>query len=170
VLPSNALIIRRVITGETPAGEAVFSLVEDVAPQTNDLGEIFHMIWGADGELRLPVDGMPRFAPTAFPPLEGGFRVSTVELPPGYTGRNSPRARDTLRRPVSDPETGMHKTDSVDVAVVISGEVVLDQGAAGEVTLRRGDVLVQNGALHAWRNRSDESCVLVFVVLAAERG
>jgi len=35
------------------------------------------------------------------------------------------------------------------------------------VTLRPGDWVVQNGARHAWLNRSDEPCVIAAIFLGA---
>jgi uncharacterized cupin superfamily protein len=60
----------------------------------------------------------------------------------------------------------MHKTDTIDNCVVLSGEIwaVLDEG---EVLLRAGDCLVQRGTNHAWSNRSEEPCVIAFVLIAA---
>jgi quercetin dioxygenase-like cupin family protein len=60
----------------------------------------------------------------------------------------------------------MHKTVSVDYAIVISGEIwaVLDQD---EVLMRAGDVLIQRGTNHAWSNRSDKPCVMAFVLVDA---
>jgi quercetin dioxygenase-like cupin family protein len=62
----------------------------------------------------------------------------------------------------------MHKTDTVDYCVVLSGEIwaVLDES---EVLLRAGDCLVQRGTNHAWSNRSDEPCLIAFVLMAAKR-
>jgi uncharacterized cupin superfamily protein len=72
----------------------------------------------------------------------------------------------------ADPATrkhpGMHKTNTVDYCVILSGEIwaVLDES---EVLLRAGDVLVQRGTNHAWSNRTEKSCVIAFVLIAAER-
>jgi hypothetical protein len=38
------------------------------------------------------------------------------------------------------------------------------------VHLVAGDVLVQHGARHAWRNKSDQPCVLAVAVTGARRG
>jgi naringenin degradation protein FdeH len=50
--------------------------------------------------------------------------------------------------------TVMHRTRTVDYVVVIEGEIVLILEDS-EVTLRKGDVVVQRGTNHAWENRSD---------------
>ena len=58
----------------------------------------------------------------------------------------------------------MHRTDSLDYAVVLKGEIfmLLDET---EVHLRAGDVVIQRGTNHAWSNRGSESCIIAFVLL-----
>ena len=70
-------------------------------------------------------------------------------------------AQDKRRHP------GMHRTKTIDYAVVLSGEIyaVLDEG---EVLLKAGDVLVQRGTSHAWSNRSDEPARVAFVLIDGE--
>ena len=60
----------------------------------------------------------------------------------------------------------MHRTRSIDYAIVLSGEIwaIMD---VGETKLVAGDVLVQRGTNHAWANRSNAPCVVVFVLLDA---
>jgi len=60
----------------------------------------------------------------------------------------------------------MHRTDSVDYAVVLNGEItmLLDDS---EVRLEAGDVVVQRGTNHAWSNRSSEPCRIAFVLVDA---
>ena len=60
---------------------------------------------------------------------------------------------------------GMHTTDTVDFAYIISGEVWLELDDGATVHLRAGDTVVQNGTRHAWRNKGTEPCrVVVFTV------
>lgn len=58
----------------------------------------------------------------------------------------------------------MHRTETIDYVVVLSGELtlILDDS---EVVLRTGDVLVQCGTNHAWENRSDAPVIVMFVLL-----
>ena len=58
----------------------------------------------------------------------------------------------------------MHRTETIDYAIVIDGEItmLLDDS---EVVLRAGDVLVQNGTNHAWVNRSGKFCTIAFVLV-----
>jgi uncharacterized cupin superfamily protein len=61
----------------------------------------------------------------------------------------------------------MHKTRSVDYAVVMEGEIdmILDDG---EVHLASGDVMVQQGTDHAWVNRGERPCRIAFVLIDAK--
>jgi uncharacterized cupin superfamily protein len=60
----------------------------------------------------------------------------------------------------------MHRTRSVDYAVVLEGEIdmLLDDS---EVHLEAGDVLVQQGTNHAWVNRGTKPCRIAFVLIDA---
>ena len=58
----------------------------------------------------------------------------------------------------------MHRTRSVDYAIVLSGEIdmLLDDS---EVHLKAGDILVQQGTNHAWVNRGSDICRIAFVLI-----
>ena len=60
----------------------------------------------------------------------------------------------------------MHRTDSVDYAVIVKGEItmLLDDS---EVELKQGDVVIQRGTNHAWSNRSKNTCLIAFVLVDA---
>ena len=77
-----------------------------------------------------------------------GTRFVTVEFPPGDMKR-------------------MHATDTIDYLVVISGEAVFIT-ETGETRLRAGDVLVDRGVVHAWRNDTDQTCRIVNVLVPAK--
>ena len=61
----------------------------------------------------------------------------------------------------------MHRTDSVDYAVVLTGEIymMMDED---EVLLKAGDTVVQQGTNHAWSNRGSEPCQIAFILVDAE--
>jgi mannose-6-phosphate isomerase-like protein (cupin superfamily) len=65
-------------------------------------------------------------------------------------------------------EPGMHRTDTVDVVTVVSGELVAVM-ESGEAVLRPGDSIVQRGTKHAWKNRTDAPVTLVSVMMSARR-
>lgn len=59
---------------------------------------------------------------------------------------------------------GMHRTDTIDLVTVVSGELWLTVGET-EVHLRPSDCVVQLEAPHAWHNRGDQPCVYVAVTI-----
>ncbi|KAM5346500.1 hypothetical protein ACJ41O_009505 [Fusarium nematophilum] len=63
----------------------------------------------------------------------------------------------------------MHRTVSLDYCVVMSGEIVLALDGGEEKTVRRGEVIVQQGVNHRWVNRGDVPCQMVFVMIGAEK-
>ncbi len=64
----------------------------------------------------------------------------------------------------------MHTTDTVNLDVVVSGEVWLELDDGEELHLHVGDWVVQNGTRHAWRDRSSEPAVLFVTLLGVQRG
>lgn len=152
--------IRTLVTAEQPDG-AVHLQVEDTIPDT-DAAVPATVLWGWDAMPSLPIGtgylGPEHTDRPLFPPA-GGASVNVVVFPPaGAVPASS--AEDTA---------AMHRTDTVDFLFVLEGEIVLQHPGCDDVTLARGDVFVQNGALHGWLNRSDQRCVMACVVLAADR-
>lgn len=62
---------------------------------------------------------------------------------------------------------GSHRTETIDYAIVIEGEITMLL-AHEDVVLRVGDVVVQCGTDHAWVNRSDKDSLVAFVLIDAE--
>jgi quercetin dioxygenase-like cupin family protein len=62
-----------------------------------------------------------------------------------------------------------HRTDSIDYAIVVSGEMWM-QLDKEEVHLKAGDVVIQRGTIHNWANRGKEPCLMLFVLIATEGG
>ncbi len=65
--------------------------------------------------------------------------------------------------------SGYHTTQTIDYGVVVEGEMLLDLGNGREQPLRPGDVVVQVGTRHAWRNRSNRPARMFFVLIGAKR-
>jgi quercetin dioxygenase-like cupin family protein len=63
----------------------------------------------------------------------------------------------------------LHWHDTVDVQVVVSGEVVqrLDDGS--ELTMRAGDIVIETGTTHAWENRGEEPAIVAIIMYAGKR-
>jgi quercetin dioxygenase-like cupin family protein len=144
-----ALNFRRVVTGHDADGRAVVLFDEMAKNQVSARpGATASVVWTTQG---FPVDntgerddGLRRTGTT----LENGTVFRLLELAPGNSPRN-------------------HRTDSIDYAVVISGEIDMELDDT-TVHLKAGDVLVQRGTIHNWVNRGTEPCVIAFVLIAAE--
>ncbi|MFT4564930.1 MAG: hypothetical protein ACI9BW_004700 [Gammaproteobacteria bacterium] len=67
----------------------------------------------------------------------------------------------------SSDDPGMHKTDTVDYALVLNGEIwaVMD---TDERLMKAGDALIQRGTNHAWSNRTEVPCQVMFVLSGAK--
>jgi hypothetical protein len=129
-------------------------------------------LWGADATIAYPDDGAVPPPLSPFPAV-GGWRYGVVVLPPRFDPRDAaapPPDEAALGDPAvhTDAEPGMHWTETIDLEVVIRGEVVLELDDGAEKVLRTGDVIVQNGTRHRWLNRTDEPAVFVAFIVGAE--
>jgi len=67
---------------------------------------------------------------------------------------------------MEEDNPGMHTTKTIDYGIVLSGEITLELDE-GEVHLKKGDVVVQRGTRHAWRNNSLEPCKMAFILISS---
>lgn len=167
--------IRRIITGHDENGTAIVTM-DTPAPNArvrSASGLTSTLIWVEDdtpADNAGDTDKGDRESGVSPPDNGSVFRV--VEFPPEQTGDSfNNEAMKAEMGLDSDDGTvvrhpGMHRTRSVDYAIVISGEIdmLLDES---DVHLKAGDTLVQRGTNHAWANRSDEPCIIAFVLIDA---
>jgi len=66
-------------------------------------------------------------------------------------------------------EPGMHRTDSTDFGVVLSGNVAIELDDGVEVLLSPGDVVVQNGTRHRWRVVGGVPATVAAFIIGAHR-
>lgn len=144
-----ALQLRRVVTGHDATGSAVVKIDEISRNQASGRpGRSACVVWTTES---FPVDntgdedGGKRQVGTT---LKNGTVFRVVEFAPGV----SPR---------------VHRTDSIDYAVVMSGEIDMELDGS-VVHLKAGDVLVQRGTIHNWVNRGSEPCVIAFILIDAK--
>jgi mannose-6-phosphate isomerase-like protein (cupin superfamily) len=64
-------------------------------------------------------------------------------------------------------DPAMHKTNTVDYAVVFDGEIWLELDDGKTIHLKRGDLVVQNGTRHAWRNKGAKPVTMLFFLNGA---
>lgn len=141
--------LRRVVTGHDANGKATVLIDEQVTNTfSHRPGAAFSVIWSTD---TLPADNDGNEDPSGKKigtTIPGGSVFRVVSFGPGVAPRN-------------------HRTDSIDYAVVMSGEI--DMVLDGEtVHLKAGDVLVQRGTVHDWINNGSVPCVIAFALISAK--
>lgn len=171
-----AKTFRRVITGHDENGVAV--VVSD-EPATQILqrpsrpGVTLTNFWISDGT-PAEYDGAEETCTGDFilhPPRNGSvfrcveFEPEDPEVLAGLDGKAafaemgaSANIVEGARHPF------MHRTDSVDYAVILKGEIHMLMDDT-EVLVKAGDVVVQRGTNHAWSNRGTESCIIAFILI-----
>ena len=139
---------RRVVTGHDASGRAIVK-IDEIAKNlvSSRPGATSCVVWTTEG---FPADntGEEDEGLRKTGTLDNGTVFRILELAPGVSPRN-------------------HRTDSIDYAVVMSGEVDMELDDA-TVHLKAGDVLVQRGTIHNWVNRGTVPCVIAFVLIAAK--
>lgn len=63
----------------------------------------------------------------------------------------------------------MHRTVSLDYAVVLAGEIVLGLEDGQTVCVKAGEMVVQRGTLHSWTNEGHVPCRILFVLIGADK-
>jgi len=173
--------VRRVVTGHDAEGRARVVDDGDVEPIRSALmpGCAAYRLWGRDERPAFPDDGSPRPAEAYYPPRDGSrFMINVIApgdlVPPADLDEAAALAELDRLMPgaVAAMEPGipgMHRTDSIDYVLVVSGEVTLELDEGEQTVLRAGDTVVQNGTRHAWRNHGAGPCTIVGVAIGAER-
>jgi quercetin dioxygenase-like cupin family protein len=141
--------VRRVVTGHDKDGRAVVT-IDEVASNVLSarLGTSSCVVWTTQG---FPVDNSRD---------EDG-----AQRPVGTTHANGSVFRLVEFGPGNTPR--VHRTDSIDYAVVMSGEIDMELDAGERVHLRAGDVVVQRGTVHNWVNQGSVPCTIAFVLIDA---
>ncbi len=115
---------------------------------SNRPGSSSCVVWSTE----FPVDNDGETDPTTRrigTTIEDGTVFRVVRYEPGLTPR-------------------MHRTDSINYAVVLSGEIDMELDDGQTVSLKPGDLVVQRGTIHAWVNHGPQPCETAFVLVAAK--
>lgn len=163
--------MRVVYTGHGPAGESRIrgdSVVTPVAfPGTGGLVPL----WSADRPAVYPDSGANPRADGFFPPV-GGVRACVVRVDPVDVARQVDGDVESvapgLAESMEDGDSGVHATDTTDFVYVADGSITLTVGADQRV-LSAGDLVVQNGTSHSWRNEGDRPATLLIFMVGAAR-
>ncbi|USG62575.1 cupin domain-containing protein [Sneathiella marina] len=169
--------VRRVVTGHNDAG---YSVIEEdgMSPATKTIegrpDYAVTNIWRtgkSPADVHADDDILEHRGVT---PPEMGTVIRAIDIPP-ETGDPEEFRKivektfktlypDAEHAPSDTRHYGMHKTSTVDYAIIIEGELtaIMDEG---ETVLKAGDILIQRGTNHGWANRSDAMCRVVFILV-----
>jgi hypothetical protein len=168
------------------------------APGSGELSDrplsAFWFIWGWDELPQLPHHDTEPFVARSFFPPPGGLRINAVRYvantvdhgleASGTAAQMSPSearggdgAAEVTRLIRAEPcgmyqdatRPGMHRTDSIDIGVIVSGEITIESDDGSTVVLGPGDVYIQNGAVHNWKSHPENPAHVVFIILPAQR-
>lgn len=139
--------LRRIVTGHNADGRAVViaDTVLDGTPSPSG-DALFTLVWTtatAPVDNDDPADGRDRVVGLT---LRGGSVLRVVELMPGK-------------------RSAMHRTNSLDYGIVLSGAIELELDDDGVTLIEAGSIVIQRGTIHAWRNPSANTPARVAFVL-----
>jgi quercetin dioxygenase-like cupin family protein len=142
--------VRRIITGHDDQGKAIVK-IDEICNHFREgrPGAMVCNVWTTD---TAPADNSGQEdkgkREGKFTMIENGSVFRIIEFKPGVQQR-------------------VHRTDTIDYIVVMSGEIDMELEAGEEVHLKAGEVMVQRGTVHNWINRGTESCVLAVILIHA---
>ena len=140
--------MRRIVTGHDAEGRSY--VVRDERVSGWNFPNVFRTT--GDDPFGAGPEPVPReLYPTDSPQIEpevGGANFHFVTLPPTPP----------------DAPLGWHRTETVDMNVLLGGELVLVLDRE-EVTVHPGDVVIQRNTMHAWRNPTSEPVYWVAVLV-----
>jgi quercetin dioxygenase-like cupin family protein len=141
--------IQRVVTGHDADGRAVFKSEDNSPTKLVPSGDAaFLLIWTTEtvpADNNDETDGRLRDAGLT---LNQGSVIRIVDMLPG---KQSP----------------MHRTNSIDYGIVLSGEIELELDDGAKRTVREGGIIIQRGTNHLWRNTTDKPTRIAFILIEA---
>jgi quercetin dioxygenase-like cupin family protein len=151
------LEIRRVITGHDSDGKAIVASDERMTGVSAAARPYISRceIWSTD---KMPVDNSEAAAAAQ----KKGFVVRH-----NYVGSGQGSVVRITEFAPGAPKF-MHRTETVDYAILLSGECDLELDDGKMVHLKQGDIVVQRGTMHAWVNNGSVPCVFAFILIDAK--
>ncbi|WP_155054385.1 cupin domain-containing protein [Streptomyces blattellae] len=177
--PAEARVPRRVVTAVRD-GKSVFASdgpVPNAHRYTSIPGMTTSVVYATAAPPSLPQDEGETAPPRLrVPPAPGETRLMIVTFPPDSVMASpnfDPAAADAEQREfipglaeLFEPDApGMHRTDTVDYDIVLDGEIWLELDDGATTHLRQGDIVVQCGTRHAWRNKGKRRATMCFVLV-----
>lgn len=168
--------VRRIVTGHDERGKSVF-LSDGPAPRAKNFQDMpgygIAQLWATQPDSYTGSD--PTLAGGSLVPGPGGTSMLFVSLPPDTVmaaPTDPQRAVEELIEhlpglidlfEVDDP--GMHRSPAIDYGLLLEGELWLELDDGEQRLLLPGDVVIQQGTRHAWRNRSQSVAKAVFFMV-----
>ena len=181
-MPNQLPEVRRIVTGHR--GEGCATIVADgpvpvVTRSEKRPGYVLRNVWrthDAPDAVNSPDDIAEHSG--VLPPA-GGTVLRVIDIPPEpddpeevqrqFSGMFQSMFPDAERTggETGPRHPGMHRTSTVDYAIVLDGEItaILDDC---ETVMKTGDILIQRGTNHAWSNRSGKICRIAFILVDAK--
>jgi quercetin dioxygenase-like cupin family protein len=152
------LEVRRIVTGHDANGKAIVASDERMVGVSAAARPYISRceIWSTD---TMPVDNSEGAAAEA---QRKGFVVRH-----NYVGSGQGTVIRITEFAPGSPAF-MHRTETVDYAILLSGECDLELDDGETVHLKPGDIVVQRGTMHAWVNTGTTPCVFAFILIDAD--
>ena len=174
-MKDHAFRVRRIVTGLDGDGKSII-LEDGPAPHLAYLNEsgscALAELWRTGAAPSPAQAGDLVEQPYLIMPPAGGTALRVLRFPPetdmgGVTEPPIDTSGATYAGPDNPIHPGMHKTRTIDYAIVLSGEIwaIVEKG---ETLMRPGDVLIHRATWHSWANRSNAPCVVAFVLVDVE--
>jgi quercetin dioxygenase-like cupin family protein len=145
---------KRVVTGHNNKGKGIIEVVDQGKwTEVQEGKALWNVMWSTT---TFPIDGAKDNALER----EKEEKVLSLSLPNGTVLRMVDRAPRT--------QSAMHRSQTVDYGVVLEGEMEMLMDSGESVILRPGDVCIQRGTLHQWRNNTSQWNRMLFVLMDAE--
>ena len=174
--------VRRIVTGHDAAGKAVFLSDGDV-PRAVSFKSIpshaFAYVWETKPDVSLPyLGGDTTKVSASLVPVPGGTSMMLVTFPPdsvmmamdpNVAGPELGAALPGLIECFEPTSPGMHTTNTVDYGILLDGEVWLELDNGVQKQVCKGDIVIQNGTRHAWRNKTESPATMAFFFVGARR-
>lgn len=173
--------IRRIVTGHDEQGHSVF-VSDDLAPRAQSFASIaghgMAQVWTTPANpQRLEQQPDPTLDYASLIPPQGGTSIALFDFPPDSVMQNpvdGAQAFSELSAALPglidsfDPQhPGMHTTATIDYGIILEGEMWLELDNGESRLVKAGDVVIQNGTRHAWRNKSERIVRALFVMIGA---
>ena len=176
-------MVRRIVTGELDGKSVVVS--DGPVGNTHDYAAVpgfrTTLAWATTASVpTLPFDGRdPVPGIESMLPAPHGTRLIVVQFPPdsvmaapGFDGAAAGAEYAAylpgLAESFDTDGSGFHRTATVDYDVILSGELSLELDDGEIRHLKAGDIVIQNGTRHAWRNRTETPAVMLSVLLGTK--